>query len=219
MTDTTLPSHHDLTTVTRVATTELPTPWATFRCVAYRSVRTGNEHLALTLGEPTVTTGGGTGGGAEAPLVRLHSECLTGDVFGSARCDCGPQLHQALATVAEAGTGAVLYLRGHEGRGIGLAEKIRAYRLQDDGLDTVDANRALGLPDDARDYVDGAAMLHDLGLGAVRLLTNNPAKVAGLRAAGVRVVAQVPVLTTAGPHNERYLRTKRERMGHLLAPR
>ena len=193
--------------VTRVATTRLPTPWATFTCIAYRSVCSGVEHLALTLGEPAV---------AAAPLVRLHSECLTGDVFGSGRCDCGEQLHLALATVAEAGVGAVLYLRGHEGRGIGLAEKIRAYRLQDDGLDTVDANRALGLPDDARDYADGAAMLHDLGIRAVRLLTNNPAKTSGLRAAGVVVLEQVPVQTASGPHNERYLRTKRERMGHLL---
>lgn len=196
--------------VTRVATTALPTPWATFTCVAYRSARTGVEHLALVLGALDATAE------PDAPLVRLHSECLTGDVFGSGRCDCGAQLHQALATVARAGRGAVLYLRGHEGRGIGLAEKIRAYRLQDDGLDTVDANRALGLPVDARDYGDGAAMLRDLGVGAVRLLTNNPAKVAGLRAAGVPVTEQVPVRAGSGPHNERYLRTKRERLGHLL---
>jgi GTP cyclohydrolase II len=159
---------------------------------------------------------GEVGGSADAPLVRLHSECLTGDVFGSRRCDCGAQLHQAMARIAAEGRGALLYLRGHEGRGIGLGEKIRAYRLQDAGFDTVDANTALGLPVDARDYGAGAAMLRDLGFGAVRLLTNNPAKADGLRHYGMAVVEIVAARTEPSTHNERYLRTKQRRMGHQL---
>ncbi len=199
--------------VRRLATTTLPTPWADFACTAYREVREGGvEHLALTLGD---SHHGGPDSGAP-PLVRLHSECLTGDVFGSGRCDCGAQLHQALAAVATEGRGAVLYLRGHEGRGIGIGEKIRAYRLQDDGFDTVDANTALGHPVDARDYRSAAAMLADLGATIVRLLSNNPAKAAGLEGAGITVAELVPVLTEVSPHNLRYLQTKRARMGHRL---
>lgn len=226
--------------VIRVATTTLPTRWADFRCVAYRSECDGQEHLALVLG-PEVLLGRHTdqpgtdkpgthgpgidgtafdataNGSGPRPLVRLHSECLTGDVFGSGRCDCGEQLQTALAAIAAAGEGAVVYLRGHEGRGIGLAAKIQAYHLQDQGYDTVEANERLGLPVDARDYRAGAAILMDLGLRTVRLLTNNPAKATGLSAAGIEVAERVPLHTAASAHNARYLTTKRQRMGHLLA--
>ncbi len=207
-------------TVIRVATTTLPTRWADFRCVAYRSVCDGQEHLALVLepaGIDQPASAAPANRSAHPPLVRLHSECLTGDVFGSGRCDCGEQLQSALAAIAAAGTGALVYLRGHEGRGIGLAAKIQAYHLQDQGFDTVEANEQLGLPVDARDYRAGAAILLDLGLHTVRLLTNNPAKATGLTAAGVQVAERVPLHTTASAHNARYLTTKRQRMGHLLA--
>jgi 3,4-dihydroxy 2-butanone 4-phosphate synthase/GTP cyclohydrolase II len=149
-------------------------------------------------------------------LVRVHSECLTGDAFGSLRCDCGPQLQAAMRRVAEEGRGVVLYMRGHEGRGIGLLEKLRAYELQDAGADTVDANLRLGLPADARDYGTGAQILHDLGVRTMRLLTNNPAKRAGLEGYGLEVVGRVPLPSRPHPENVRYLRTKRDRMGHLL---
>ncbi|MEI2776668.1 MAG: 3,4-dihydroxy-2-butanone-4-phosphate synthase [Tetrasphaera sp.] len=192
----------------RVADTVIPTTHGRFRSIAYRDSLTGDEHLALI--SPR-------GLGSEAPLVRLHSECLTGDVFGSARCDCGPQLQQALARVAAEG-GAVIYLTGHEGRGVGLAEKLRAYELQDLGMDTVDAQVALGLPVDARDYTAGAAILHDLGVGAVRLLTNNPAKVEGVRAHGIRVAETESLRIPPLPTNLAYLRTKRDRLGHDLDP-
>jgi GTP cyclohydrolase II len=168
--------------------------------------RDGREHAALTVGE--VETG-------DPVLVRLHSECLTGDVFGSARCDCGEQLEHSLELLQRQGRGVLLYMR-QEGRGIGLANKIRAYTLQDGGLDTVDANRALGLPDDMRDYADAAAMLNELGVQRVVLLTNNPAKVAGLAYYGIEVVERQPLLVTPNPKNVEYLRTKHERMGHLL---
>ena len=151
-------------------------------------------------------------------LARVHSECLTGDVFASRRCDCGPQLTAAMRMIAEEGAGVVVYLCGHEGRGIGLADKLRAYALQDDGLDTVDANLELGLPVDDRDYAVGAAILLDLGVDRVVLLTNNPAKTAGLTAAGVAVDARVPLLTEVHEHNAAYLRTKRERLGHRFEP-
>lgn len=153
---------------------------------------------------------------AEEVLVRLHSECLTGDVLGSLRCDCGPQLQLALQEIARAGRGVLVYLRGHEGRGIGLALKLAAYSLQDGGHDTVDANLALGLPADARDYAGGAAILHDLGVRRVRLLTNNPAKAVALREHGITVAACEPLVVAANPENLRYLRTKRDRFGHLL---
>ncbi len=192
--------------VRRVAETTLPTRHGVFRALSYRDLATGDDHLALVAGTP-----GETG---RPPLVRLHSECLTGDVFGSARCDCGPQLDASLDRIAAEG-GILVYLR-QEGRGIGLANKIRAYALQDEGLDTLDANLALGLSADARDYGVGAAILHDLGVDAVRLLTNNPAKVAGLEEHGVRVVARESLVVGVTPRNVRYLATKARRMGHLL---
>ena len=194
--------------VHRVATTTLPTVHGTFTAHGYRDLRTGAEHLALVSGDPTSPTA----------VVRLHSECLTGDALGSLRCDCGTQLQAALAMVAAAG-GAVLYLRGHEGRGVGLLSKLEAYALQDLGRDTVDANLELGLPADAREYGAAAAMLDDLEVPRVRLLTNNPAKVEGLAAHGVDVVDRLPLVSAATVHNEAYLETKRERMGHDLPAR
>jgi 3,4-dihydroxy 2-butanone 4-phosphate synthase/GTP cyclohydrolase II len=191
--------------VERVIETRIPTQHGVFRAVGYRSGDT--EHLALLYGDVEGTAG---------PLVRVHSECLTGDVFGSLRCDCGPQLQAALAEVAAAGRGVVLYLRGHEGRGIGLLHKLRAYRLQDGGTDTVDANLELGLPADGRDYGIGAAILADLGVRTVRLLTNNPAKQEGLESYGLRVIERVPMPVQATPENIAYLTTKRDRMGHDL---
>jgi len=172
--------------------------------VAFRDGATGEEHVALVIGAF----------GGKPPLVRLHSECLTGDVFGSLKCDCGPQLHEALRLLREAGGGVLLYLR-QEGRGIGLANKIRAYQLQDRGLDTVDANRRLGFADDSRDYGLAAAMLRALGVDAVRLLTNNPNKLDGLEAAGIRVVERVAHHMPVNPHNADYIATKQGRSGHL----
>jgi GTP cyclohydrolase II len=173
--------------------------------VAFRASDDGQEHVALVVGAF----------GGKPPLVRLHSECLTGDVFGSLKCDCGPQLREALHIIGDAGGGVLLYLR-QEGRGIGLANKIRAYSLQDRGLDTVDANQRLGFADDERDYGHAAAILRALGLDAVRLLTNNPAKVRGLEAAGIKVAERVAHQMPANPHNADYLSTKRKRSGHLL---
>ncbi len=173
--------------------------------VAFRSPESADEHIALLIGQPDGT----------APLVRLHSECLTGDVLGSLKCDCGPQLDAAIAAIRRAGWGILLYLR-QEGRGIGLVNKLRAYALQDQGFDTVDANTRLGFAIDARDFGVAARMLVLLGQERVRLLTNNPAKVAGLEAAGVRVVERVPHALPANPHNARYLATKRDRTGHQL---
>jgi 3,4-dihydroxy 2-butanone 4-phosphate synthase/GTP cyclohydrolase II len=193
--------------VVRLAQTRLPTSHATFRAHAYRDTVTGSEHVALVLGD--VVDG--------APvLTRVHSECLTGDTFGSLRCDCGPQLRAAMAAVAIEGRGVVVYLRGHEGRGIGLAHKLRAYELQDAGRDTIDANLDLGLPADARDYGTGAQILADLGVRSLRLMTNNPTKLAGLEGYGLRIVDRVPVPVQPHPENIRYLRTKRDRMGHAL---
>lgn len=174
--------------------------------VAFRASDDGQEHVALVVGAF----------GGKPPLVRLHSECLTGDVFGSLKCDCGPQLRAALHIIGEAGGGVLLYLR-QEGRGIGLVNKIRAYSLQDRGLDTVEANLRLGFADDERDYGHAAAMLRALGIAEVRLLTNNPRKVAGLEAAGIKVVERVAHQMPANPHNADYLATKRKRSGHLLA--
>ena len=171
---------------------------------AFRASDDGQEHVALLIGAP----------GGKPPLVRLHSECLTGDVFGSLKCDCGPQLREALKIIGAAGGGVLLYLR-QEGRGIGLANKLRAYALQDRGLDTVDANGRLGFADDERDYAHAAAMLLALGIGEVRLLTNNPSKVSGLEAAGIKVVERVPHHMPANPHNADYLATKRKKSGHL----
>lgn len=185
----------------------LPTRHGSFRIRAYRDLRTGASHVALV---PTAVAEP-----AEHPVVRVHSECLTGDAFGSLRCDCGAQLDAALAAAAREG-GAVVYLRGHEGRGIGLVSKVGAYALQDAGLDTVEANLALGLPADRREYGAAAAILADLGLGPIRLLTNNPAKVTGLRAHGIEVLEMVHLVVGHTPENDHYLRTKASAMGHLL---
>jgi 3,4-dihydroxy 2-butanone 4-phosphate synthase / GTP cyclohydrolase II len=193
--------------VTRIAEAKLPTRHGGFAAVGYRSTVDATEHLALVRGD--------IGDGTDV-LVRVHSECLTGDVLGSLRCDCGPQLDAALRTVAEEGRGVVVYLRGHEGRGIGLMHKLAAYHLQDGGRDTVDANLDLGLPADARDFSVGAQVLADLGVSTVRLLTNNPQKTVGLEAHGVRVMSQVPLAVSVTPENLDYLRTKRDRMGHLI---
>jgi 3,4-dihydroxy 2-butanone 4-phosphate synthase/GTP cyclohydrolase II len=185
----------------------IPTPWGEFRCHSFESKVDGLTHLALVMGDPT---------SVPAPLVRVHSECLTGDIFASERCDCGHQLHTAMQRVAEEGHGVVVYLRGHEGRGIGISAKLQAYELQDAGADTVDANLALGLPVDSREYGVGAQMLASLGLDAVRLLTNNPMKRGGLEGYGITVVEQIPISSRPTPENIRYLRTKRDRMGHSL---
>ncbi len=193
-------------TVRREAETRLPTAFGDFRAHGYRSTVDGVEHIALVRGD--------IGDGTDV-LVRVHSECLTGDIFGSLRCDCGPQLQESLARVTEEGRGVVLYLRGHEGRGIGLLSKLRAYELQEHGRDTLDANLELGLPADARDYAAAAQMLTDLGVRSLRLMTNNPEKTAALLAHGLRVVRE-PAPVAAGEHNLRYLRTKRDRMGHDL---
>jgi 3,4-dihydroxy 2-butanone 4-phosphate synthase/GTP cyclohydrolase II len=194
--------------VTRAAETVIPNAFGEWRAYGYRSDIDGAEHLALVLGDLGADEG-------EDVLARVHSECLTGDVFGSERCDCGAQLDAAMAKIAERGRGVVLYLRGHEGRGIGLVSKLQAYELQDAGVDTVDANLRLGLPVDARDYSVAAQLLDDLGVRSVRLLTNNPAKVDALAAHGFGVTRiPLPPLTT--PHNLRYLTTKRDRLGHQL---
>jgi 3,4-dihydroxy 2-butanone 4-phosphate synthase/GTP cyclohydrolase II len=193
--------------VRRIAEARLPTEWGEWRCVAYQSVLNEDTHVALVMGEPA---------GEDNVLVRMHSECLTGDVFGSRRCDCGNQLHDAMGAIARAGRGVVVYLRGHEGRGIGLAHKLAAYELQDGGLDTVDANVALGLPVDSREYGIGAQILVDLGITTMRIMTNNPAKRGGLEGYGLTIVEQVPIPPTVTEDNLRYLRTKQERMGHSI---
>jgi 3,4-dihydroxy 2-butanone 4-phosphate synthase / GTP cyclohydrolase II len=192
--------------VERVVSTKLPTVFGDFTAVGYRSLVDDKHHLAMVKGEvrdrPDV-------------LVRVHSECLTGDVFHSLRCDCGEQLEAALAIIEREGSGVLLYL-SQEGRGIGLLNKLRAYRLQEEGLDTVDANLKLGLPADLRDYGIGAQILVDLGLSSIRILTNNPKKIHGLEGYGLSVADQIPIQATPNPHNEEYLRTKRERLGHTL---
>jgi 3,4-dihydroxy 2-butanone 4-phosphate synthase / GTP cyclohydrolase II len=193
--------------VRRVASARVPLRYGEFTAVGYTSTYDSREHVAFVFGEV---------GDGEEVLVRVHSECLTGDVFGSLRCDCGPQLDAALAAVAKEGRGVVLYIRGHEGRGIGLLHKLQAYQLQDAGKDTLDANLALGLPADARDYGTGAQILVDLGIHSMRLLSNNPAKRAGLEGYGLRVTGRVPLPVHANPENLRYLQTKRDRMGHEL---
>jgi 3,4-dihydroxy 2-butanone 4-phosphate synthase/GTP cyclohydrolase II len=194
--------------ITRVAETVIPNKYGEWAAYGYQSDIDGTEHLALVLGDISADDG-------EDVLVRVHSECLTGDAFGSQRCDCGAQLDAAMAKIAERGRGAVLYLRGHEGRGIGLLSKLMAYELQDSGADTVDANLKLGLPVDAREYSVAAQLLDDLGVRSVRLLTNNPAKVDALAAHGFGVT-RIPLPPQATPHNLRYLTTKRDRMGHQL---
>jgi 3,4-dihydroxy 2-butanone 4-phosphate synthase/GTP cyclohydrolase II len=191
--------------VERQASAMLPTPYGVFRAVVYTSLLDDKEHIALVKGEID-----------ERPtLVRVHSECLTGDAFGSLRCDCGPQLHAALRQIGEAERGVLLYLR-QEGRGIGLLNKIKAYALQDQGADTVEANHRLGFPADLRDYGIGAQILYDLGVRQMRLLTNNPRKVKGIEGHGLRVVERVPLEVDKNPYNEQYLLTKKEKLGHLL---
>jgi 3,4-dihydroxy 2-butanone 4-phosphate synthase / GTP cyclohydrolase II len=192
--------------VERVVETRLPTTFGDFAAVGYRSLVDNKHHVALVKGEVA---------GREDVLVRVHSECLTGDVFHSLRCDCGEQLEAALGMIEEEGLGVLLYL-SQEGRGIGLLNKLRAYRLQEDGLDTVDANLKLGLPADLRDYGIGAQILTDLGLTSIRILTNNPKKIIGMEGYGLSVTDQLPIVAPANPHNEAYLRAKRERMGHTL---
>ena len=193
-------------TVRRDSVVHLPTEHGDFMLHLYVDELTGEHHLALVHGEPHRQ---------EAPLVRVHSECLTGDVFGSRRCDCGSQLHAAMRQIAAAGHGAVLYMR-QEGRGIGLAGKIRAYALQEQGLDTVEANLQLGYAADLRDYGVGAQMLLDLGITRMRLLTNNPRKVVGIQGYGIEIVERVPIASPSNPHNERYLKTKKDKLGHLI---
>lgn len=192
--------------VERVATSRVPTAWGEFEVIAYRSRADGRDHLALVMG--LINDG-------DPVLTRIHSECLTGDVLGSRRCDCGAQLDQAMTMIARAGRGVLLYLR-QEGRGIGLANKLRAYALQDQGLDTVEANECLGFPPDAREYGVAAAMLQDLSVRAVRLLTNNPVKLSALRERGIAVVERLPIETPVTAENQRYLETKRQKLGHLL---
>ncbi len=195
--------------VVKVASARIPTRYGDFQAVGYTSIYDDVEHVALVRGDVTAD------GGADN-LVRVHSECLTGDVFGSLRCDCGPQLDAAMEMVAAEGRGVVLYMRGHEGRGIGLMHKLQAYQLQDAGADTVDANLQLGLPADARDYGLGAQILVDLGITSMRLLTNNPAKRVGLDGYGLQILERVPMPLRANAENIHYLRTKRDRMGHDL---
>jgi 3,4-dihydroxy 2-butanone 4-phosphate synthase / GTP cyclohydrolase II len=193
--------------VIREAEATLPTRWGAFQVFGYQSVLDARHHLALVYGDV---------GNGENILTRMHSECLTGDVFGSLRCDCGAQLDAALATIAAEGRGLVVYIRGHEGRGIGLLHKLKAYKLQEGGADTVDANVALGFPPDPRDYGIGAQILVDLGVRSMRLLTNNPSKRAGLEGYGLTIAERVPLQTHPTEHNIEYLRTKKAKLGHLL---
>ncbi|MSU40277.1 MAG: bifunctional 3,4-dihydroxy-2-butanone-4-phosphate synthase/GTP cyclohydrolase II [Pedosphaera sp.] len=192
--------------VERIEVINLPTPFGMFKLHLYRSTLDDQHHLALVFGEVAKR---------KNVLVRVHSECLTGDVFGSLRCDCGSQLQQAMQQVAKAGAGVIVYMR-QEGRGIGLAPKIHAYKLQEQGLDTVEANKSLGYPMDLREYGLGAQILVDLGVHTIRLLTNNPKKVVGLEGYGLKIVEQVPIRVVANAHNKRYLKTKRDKMGHAI---
>ncbi len=193
--------------VRRVSEARIPTTWGDFDCYVYESLLDGEQHVAFVKGAVQ---------GEDNVLVRVHSECLTGDIFGSMRCDCGEQLDAAMKNIAEEGLGALVYLRGHEGRGIGIGHKISAYQLQDQGRDTVDANLELGLPVDSREYGIGAQILVDLGITTMRYMTNNPAKYGGIEGFGLEITERIPLQSTPNPENIKYLRTKRERMGHLL---
>ena len=190
-----------------MAITTIPNRHGSWRAFAYEDVLRKESHLAMVLGEIKAD---------EPTLLRVHSECLTGDVFGSLRCDCGEQLESAMATIAKEGSGVILYIKHHEGRGIGLVEKLRAYSLQDSGMDTVEANEALGHPADRREYGIGSQILYDLGVRKMRILTNNPRKYHGVEGIGLEVVEQVPIQIDSNPYNERYLRTKKEKLGHRL---
>jgi GTP cyclohydrolase II len=195
--------------IEHIVSTRLPTPYGEFTIHGFREGETGQEHVVLSIGDLAGKPED------EPPLVRVHSECMTGEVFGSLRCDCRPQLEGAMKNIAEQGRGAIVYMRGHEGRGIGLVQKLRAYAEQDAGADTIQANALLGLPIDARRYDAAACMLRALGVNRIRLLTNNPLKVAALAEFGIEVVEREASLTAPGPENEKYLRTKRDQMGHL----
>jgi 3,4-dihydroxy 2-butanone 4-phosphate synthase/GTP cyclohydrolase II len=201
--------------IERVAIARMPTRYGDFDCHTYHSLIDGRTHMALTVGIPRPDAGGRFPPIDDAVLVRVHSQCLTGDAFGSLRCDCGPQLQLAMQRVQEAGRGIVLYI-SQEGRGIGLANKLRAYALQDQGMDTVEANVHLGFRADEREFGTGAQILHDLGLRRLRLLSNNPKKLAGLQGYGLEIAEQVPLIVDPNLHNQKYLDTKRDKMGHLL---
>ena len=193
--------------IKRIAEARMPTPWGDFTCYVYESLLDGEQHVAFVKGAVQ---------GEEDVLVRVHSECLTGDIFHSLRCDCGIQLHSAMEKISSEGLGALVYLRGHEGRGIGIGHKIRAYGLQEEGRDTVDANVELGLPVDSREYGIGAQILNDLGITTMRLMTNNPSKYGGLEGFGLEITGREHLETITNPENIDYLRTKRERLGHLI---
>jgi 3,4-dihydroxy 2-butanone 4-phosphate synthase/GTP cyclohydrolase II len=193
--------------VRRVSEARIPTDFGDFTAYAYQSVLDGTEHLAIVLGDVA---------GQPDVLVRVHSECLTGDVFDSLRCDCGTQLKVAQARIAEEGRGVIVYLRGHEGRGIGIGHKLRAYQLQEQGRDTVEANLELGFPPDSREYGIGAQILVDLGITTMRLMTNNPAKYGGLGGYNLEIVERVPLVSVPNSENHRYMKAKQEKMGHLL---
>jgi 3,4-dihydroxy 2-butanone 4-phosphate synthase/GTP cyclohydrolase II len=193
--------------IRRIAEARIPTDWGEFTCYVYESVIDGEQHVAMVKGAVQ---------GEQDVMVRVHSECLTGDVFGSRRCDCGVQLDGAMERIAEEGLGVLVYLRGHEGRGIGLGHKIRAYNLQEQGMDTIQANEALGLPVDSREYGIGAQILNDLGITTMRLITNNPSKFGGLDGFGLEITGRVALPVKVTPENLAYLRTKKNQMGHLL---
>jgi 3,4-dihydroxy 2-butanone 4-phosphate synthase/GTP cyclohydrolase II len=193
--------------IEKIEVVDMPTDFGTFNLHLYRSSIDGVHHVALAMGDIDPD---------EPTLVRVHSECLTGDIFASRRCDCGSQLHAAMRMVSQAGKGVIVYMRGHEGRGIGLHGKIMAYKLQEQGLDTVEANLKLGYPMDLRDYGIGAQIISDLGVHKIRLMTNNPRKVVGLQGHKLEIVEQVPLISEANPHNKRYLETKKAKLGHKL---